>query len=218
MRQRVLLCVLASAVCLLPAMAQQAPGAKPAKPALRIVGSAPGFKEIHYDHATGRLDLVKEQDGKEVTHYGVPESLYRAFEKSPFKMAFYRANIVGQYRTVPTLRHGGRNMIPVVSKTMDGIWYNAKTQELVVLADSGAATLYKDVPAETFEAFLKAPIKGAYFNGFIKGKFATSPAPELTGEDMDPVIEVKQEPVAPAAPQESAGKIDVTAPAEEGAP
>ena len=49
--------------------------------------------------------------------------------------------------------------------------YDATRQELVIELVSGKAYVYEDVPRETYDAFLAAPSKGAFYNAQIRDEF-----------------------------------------------
>ena len=49
--------------------------------------------------------------------------------------------------------------------------YDATRQELVIELVSGKAYVYEDVPRETYDAFLAAPSKGAFYNTQIRDEF-----------------------------------------------
>lgn len=49
--------------------------------------------------------------------------------------------------------------------------YDATSQELVVELMNGKAYVYEDVPRETYDAFLAAPSKGAFYNAQVRDEF-----------------------------------------------
>lgn len=53
--------------------------------------------------------------------------------------------------------------------------YDATKSELVIELVSGAAYVYEDVPRETYDAFLEAPSKGAFYNTQIRDEFYFRP-------------------------------------------
>ena len=61
--------------------------------------------------------------------------------------------------------------IPVVSSSITTIAYVLDTNLLEVEFRHGASYQYFAVPSATFDAFLVANSKGAYFNQHIKGRY-----------------------------------------------
>ncbi|MDX2274129.1 MAG: KTSC domain-containing protein [Hyphomonadaceae bacterium] len=53
--------------------------------------------------------------------------------------------------------------------------YDATKQELVVELMSGSVYVYEDVPRETYDAFLAAPSKGAFYNAQVRDEFYHRP-------------------------------------------
>jgi hypothetical protein len=53
--------------------------------------------------------------------------------------------------------------------------YDATKQELVIELVNGKAYVYEDVPRETYDAFLAAPSKGAFYNTQIRDEFYFRP-------------------------------------------
>ncbi len=64
-------------------------------------------------------------------------------------------------------------LTPVTSGNIASIGWDSATQTLQVLFKSGALYAYSGVPRSTFEAFLSAPSKGAYFAKVVKDQFPT---------------------------------------------
>jgi hypothetical protein len=62
-------------------------------------------------------------------------------------------------------------MTPVKSSMICAIGYDAKTQEMRVVFNSGAVYHYLQVPPEDYEGLLKAGSKGRYMNENIIGVY-----------------------------------------------
>jgi hypothetical protein len=63
------------------------------------------------------------------------------------------------------------NVIAVESSTLTTIAYDSARQLLQLEFNSRAIYQYFSVPATAFQALLRAPSKGSYFNQAIRGKF-----------------------------------------------
>ena len=63
-------------------------------------------------------------------------------------------------------------MITVESTTLPSVGYSAEHQILQIEFQNRSIYQYFDVPAATWEALLRAPSKGAYFNQSIRQHFA----------------------------------------------
>lgn len=59
-------------------------------------------------------------------------------------------------------------LIPVESKTFDGVMYQRRAMALTLLFDSGAEYKYLNVPASVFYEFLNARNKGQFFHRHIR--------------------------------------------------
>ena len=62
-------------------------------------------------------------------------------------------------------------MIPVQSSNLAAIGYDTNTEILKVEFLNGTAYEYKNVPQVVFDAFMKAPSHGSYFNREIKNSY-----------------------------------------------
>jgi hypothetical protein len=63
------------------------------------------------------------------------------------------------------------NKAMVESTTLSSLAYDQAREILELEFRSGSIYQYVGVPAAVYEALLKAPSKGSYFNGAIRGRF-----------------------------------------------
>lgn len=66
--------------------------------------------------------------------------------------------------------------IPVTSKNIQSIGYDADSHTLEVEFNSGGVYQYSSVPQEVYEGFIGADSKGRYFSANIKGVYSFSKA------------------------------------------
>lgn len=60
------------------------------------------------------------------------------------------------------------------SSNIKKIGYQNDAKVLLVTFVSGSVYMYKDVPAEVFEDFVRAQSKGKFFHANIRGKYTTT--------------------------------------------
>lgn len=63
----------------------------------------------------------------------------------------------------------------MASSVVRRIVYDATKAELVIELTSGKTYVYEEVPRETYDAFLAAPSKGAFYNAQIRDEFYFRP-------------------------------------------
>lgn len=61
--------------------------------------------------------------------------------------------------------------IPVISKHIHSVGYDAEAATLEVKFDSGAVFQYYNVPADVYAELISAPSKGSYFDYKIKQNY-----------------------------------------------
>jgi lysyl-tRNA synthetase, class II len=73
-------------------------------------------------------------------------------------------------------------MKPMVvnSTTLTTVAYDADRELLQLEFRDGTVYQYLGVSAEVYEALLRAPSKGSYFNSGIRGRFAYVPCPTVS--------------------------------------
>lgn len=62
-------------------------------------------------------------------------------------------------------------MIAVTSSNLEAVGYEPRDSSLLVHFKNGTRYKYLNVPQATFDALMRAPSKGRYFNGNIKDTF-----------------------------------------------
>lgn len=64
--------------------------------------------------------------------------------------------------------------IPVTSKNIQSVGYDAESQTLEVEFNTGALYQYANVSQEIFDGFIGSDSKGKYFAANIKGRYSFS--------------------------------------------
>ena len=64
--------------------------------------------------------------------------------------------------------------VPVISKNIHSIGYDAATETLEIKFDSGAVFQYYSVPANVHAELMTAPSKGSYFDYRVKNSYRYS--------------------------------------------
>jgi len=77
------------------------------------------------------------------------------------------------------------NVIAVESSTLATVAYDSTRELLQLEFNSHAIYHYLGVPLTAFEALLRAPSKGSYFNQAIRGKFRYSRISEGQAESPE---------------------------------
>ena len=155
--------------------------------------TAAKFQKTTYDSKAKTLSIVMA-DGTALTHYGVPVSVATEFSSQSYQMGFYRATIAPYYPTSKELKVGDIVFQPVSSKIFHGVSYQEPSNTLFLLRADGTVEEFTSVPTETYQAFLEAPVKNAYYVGNIESAFPkreqkTENAEEPEGSAGVPPIE-----------------------------
>ena len=88
----------------------------------------------------------------------------------------------------------GQEYKPIKSEIVKAFKYNADTQVLTVLFDTGAIREHEKVPLEIYQGLLDAPLKGGYYKSSIEKRFRFSeknkpstiePSPEPDTKDKE---------------------------------
>ena len=78
-----------------------------------------------------------------------------------------------------------RSLIPVVSSTVEGVWFGEAKRILLVSYLNGKTYAYESVDKDTLDGFLAAQSKGQYLNSQIKPRFNAVLVPD---HDIDDYI------------------------------
>ena len=60
---------------------------------------------------------------------------------------------------------------PVISSSLRSVGYDAATETLEIEFRSGGVYRYYGVPREVYEALMKAPSLGSYFQAYIRDEY-----------------------------------------------
>ena len=63
-------------------------------------------------------------------------------------------------------------MIPVNSRAISAIGYDAPTQQMQIRFTQGDTYTFCRVPASVFDSFSQASSKGTYYDRYIKGRYS----------------------------------------------
>jgi len=125
------------------------------------------FRGFRYDPLSRVLTVI-DITGKETNHFHVPKSVAQGFQTDGGHLGYYLRAIDDRYHRKEMISAHGREFLPIPSSRFSGVDYDADRRRLFLLSQDGRMREFINVPPEVYRGFLDAPVKGAYFLGYIE--------------------------------------------------